>query len=306
MTKFLIIDGNSLGCRSAFAAEKLSKKLITKEGIPTGTIVLFINLLNKIMMKIQPTHICCCWDTNSNTFRKKLYPEYKANRHKKEIESDINIEIMYKQFKFIRKILEKLGIRNINVETFEGDDLCGTCANISLADENYIISGDQDSFSLVNDHTFIIYPKIGFTSYDIVTFKYIQDKFNIDPKNYLGLKTLRGDVSDNIMGFKGCGIKTATKMLNEFGSSDKIAKLKIDDLINYNKTIKNNFEDWQHRYKLIKLLMTIRKDVPIPYEFDNFEIDLLRWNDIKPLLEGLEMYNLINRIGWNAVYRLQY
>ena len=95
-------------------------------------------------------------------------------------------------------------------------------------------------------------------------------------------------------------------MLNEFGSTDIIAKLKEEDLTNYNKTIKKNLKDWQERYEILKQLVTIKTDLPLPYDFTDFEIGLLKWNEIKPLLQDLEMYNFINRIAFGAVYRLKY
>lgn len=306
MTIFCIIDGNSLGMRAALSITKGKPDLMTKDGIPTGTIVRYFNMLNKILLQLQPTHVAIAWDSDANTFRKELYPEYKANRQKRALPDGIDLNIVYKQFKFIRLLLEKLGIVNINVPTFEGDDICGSLLKLSQADQNFIISGDRDIWSLIDDNTQIVYPKSGFTDFDFIDAKYVEDKYNISVNQFLGLKAICGDASDNIKGYNGCGVKTATKMLNEFGNSDVIAKLKVDDLQGYNKTIKNNLQDWQDRYELIKTLITIRQDVDISYDFDDFEIGLLKWNNIKPLLQDLEMYNFINRIAFGAVYRLKY
>ena len=304
MTTFLIVDGNSVGMRAAMAGAR--QPLTTREGIPTATIVFFFNMLNKIMLNIRPTHICIGWDTDSNTFRKKLYPEYKANRHNKPLPEGVDLTTIYKQFKFIRLLLDKLGIKSINIPIFEGDDICGSLARISEADMTYIVSGDRDSWSLVDDDINIIYPKNGFNDFDIIDYDYIEKKYGIDPQQFLSLKALQGDVADNIIGLVGCGTKTATKMINEFGSSDKIATLNAEDLKGYNKTIRNNLQDWKNRYELIKTLVTIKTDVELPYQFDDFLIELLPWQELKPLLFDLEMYNFINRIDYGAVYRLTY
>ena len=304
MTKFMIVDGTNISFRAACVAASIQPQSYSSEGIPTGTLSVFFNIFNKVMMEIQPDYIVCCWDTNTNTFRKKLYPDYKATRHKNDL--DVDIKVANKQFKFIRLLLEKLGIKNINIEEYESDDICGSCVQISQADENYIISGDKDFFQLVNENTFVIFPKSGFTEYIKVTPQYIEDKYNINYINYIDMKILCTDKSDNIIGYKGCGPKIASKMINEFGNSKNIVKLTIDDLYNYNKTIKNNLEDWKNRYELLTKLMTIKKDLEIPYKFEDFEINLLKWLEIKPILEDLQMYRLINLISWGAVYRLKW
>ena len=314
MTKFMIVDATNICFRAAcvaFASQNLLEKQNLQQnqylinGIPTATFQVFFNLFNHIMMKIQPTHIVCCFDTNTNTFRKKIYPEYKAQRQKNLIEG-MDIAIIQKQFKFIRKMLDILGIKNINIESYEADDLCGSCLNISQADENYIISGDKDSWQLINDNTVVIFPKNGFTDYIIVDKNYIEDKYDIPYNRYIDLKILQGDKSDNISAYKGVGPKIAAKMINEFKNSDQITKLKIEDLNNYNKTIKNNLYDWQNKYELLKILMTIKTDINLPYTYTDFEINLLKWLDLKPWLEELHMYNLINRISYGAVYRLRW
>ena len=305
----MIVDATNICFRAACVACSLEKNiqqnsyLINK--IPTGTFHVFFNLFNHIMMKIQPTHIVCCFDTNTNTFRKQLYPEYKAQRHDNLIEG-LDITIVHKQFQFIRKMLNILGIKSINIESYEADDLCGSCMSISEADENYIISGDKDSWQLVNDNTVVIFPKNGFTDYIIVDKQYIEDKYDIQYDKYIDLKILQGDKSDNIPAYKGVGPKIASKMINEFQSSNQIAKLRIEDLNNYNKTIRNNLQDWQNKYELLKTLMTIKTDIILPYKYDDFEINLLKWLDLKPWLEELHMYNLINRISYGAVYRLKW
>ena len=306
MTKFLIVDGNSIGCRAAFAIPKDHPDLKTKEGIETGTITRFMNMFNKIMMQIKPTHIAVVWDSAEETFRKKLYPEYKANRHKNDKEPIIDMNIVHKQFRMIRKILDLLGIISINIPGYEGDDLCGSLANISEADETYIVTGDKDSFQLIDKDTYVIFPKNGFTDFDIANLQYIEDKFGITVDQYIGLKALQGDQSDNILGYVGCGPKTASKMLNEFGDSDIIAKLKQEDLSHYNKKIRANLEDWQNRYDLIKQLVTIKTDVELSYRYEDFEIELLKWDDALSYFQDLEMYHFINRIHWKAVYRLTY
>ena len=302
MTKFLIIDGNSIGCRAAFAGQK--RPLTAKNGIPTSTITFFMNMLNKVMMQLEPTHIIVCWDTDSHTFRKELYPEYKANRHKGE--SLIDMTTVYKQFAMIRKMLNLLGIKSANVQGFEGDDVVGSFKALSTADYNYICSGDKDSWALADDKTTIVFPKSGFTDIDLITTDYIEEKLMIKKANYVGLKMLQGDVSDNIKGLDGCGPKTAAKLLNEFSNIDKIASLTVDDLQKYNSKIKSNFPDWKERAALLKQLMTIRTDVSLPYTFEDCEIGLLNWEGFKEYIRGLDMNNFIQRIEWGAVYRLKW
>lgn len=304
MTKFMIVDATNICFRAACVGYSTNNQLYVNN-IPTATFQVFFNLFNHIMMQLQPTHIVCCFDTNSNTFRKKLYPEYKAQRHKNLMES-MDLNLVHKQFLFIRKMLDILGIKSINIENYEADDLCGSCKTISQADENYIISGDKDSWQLVDDNTRVIFPKNGFTDYIVVDQQYIEDQYNIQYDKYIDLKILQGDKSDNISAYNGVGPKIASKMINEFHDSSKIAKLKVEDLANYNKKIKNNLQDWQNKYELLKILMTIKTDINIPYKYEDFEINLLKWLELKPWLEELHMYNLINRISYGAVYRLRW
>ena len=303
--RFLIIDGNSIGCRAAFACPKNQPDICTTTGIPTGTIVRFFNMFNKILLNIKPTHLVVAWDTNSNTFRKQLYPEYKANRHKDSKNEIVNINIMHKQFKMIQKMLSILNIKYVNIEGYEGDDICGSFANISKADTTYIASGDRDSFQLVNDKVFIIYPGSGFSDYKIIDKQYILDKFEVSIENYIGLKMLNGDVSDNIPGFAGCGNKTAVKLLNEFKTVEAMKHITVDDLGNYNKKIKSNLENWQQRFDLLKALVTIKTDINLPLSYEDCKIECLDWNEIIPYMEDLEMKVFIERIQNGRVYSIK-
>jgi DNA polymerase-1 len=303
-TRFLIIDGNSLGCRAAFAHNpKRGADLHTKDGMVTGTIYRFLNMMDKICHQLRPTHMVISWDTDKNTFRKQLYPEYKANRHQ---DDKLNMSTVYAQFEMIRKITEQLGIKNVNVPTFEGDDICGTFAHISKADETFIVTGDKDSFQLVNDHTTIVFPKNGFQEVNLVTEKYIQEKYGVTVSQYIDLKMLQGDTSDNITGLVGCGPKTASKMLNKFGSADKIHSLQYDELQDCGKKILNNIDDWNNRFDLIKTLVTIRQDVELPCTFEDCQLDLLKWEELKPVFEKLELKSILYRLGWNSLYGQDY
>lgn len=307
LTKFLIIDGNSLGCRAAFAHNpKSGPDLHTQRGLPTGTIYRFINMFDRILHQIRPTHIVVAWDTDKNTFRKQLDPEYKANRMSKK-KSNIDMDVVYHQFEVIRKILEKLGVKNVNVKGFEGDDICGTYATLSKADDNFIVTGDKDSFQLVNTNTTIVFPKNGFREVSLINEKYIDEHYGLDVCQFIDLKTLQGDKSDNIRGLNGCGEKTALKLLEKYGSAESIVKLNNDDLsADVNKKVLAGFDEWKSRFDMLMTLVTIRRDVPVEYTYDDCEIDLLNWEAAKPIFEKLELKNILNRISWTAMYAQTY
>ena len=302
MTKFMIVDGNSIGCRAALAFNpKLGKEdLKSKSGVPTGAVHRFFNLFIKLLNQFKPTHIAFAWDTDIHTFRKQLDASYKANRQQK---LDDSVTDMNRQFQIIRLLLEKLGIHSVNVQGFEGDDIIGSFIRISKADNNFIITGDRDSFQLVDDNTFVVFPKHGFKEFNIVNKQYIQNNYELDVNQFIDLKMLQGDMSDNIRGIDGCGPKMAIKLLHKFGSIDNIKEASIEEIQKEsNKRVAANIEEWKSRVNILKQLVTIRQDIKLPYTFDDCKIDQLYWEEILSYIEELDMNQLSAKIRIGNLY----
>ncbi|MFW6242948.1 MAG: 5'-3' exonuclease, partial [bacterium] len=214
---FLIIDGNSIACRAAFAHNpKWGDDLQTSDGKLTGATYRFFTMFDKMLLKLKPTHIVVCWDTGGDTFRNDLDKNYKANREKKN-------EDLYEQFSDIKRILESVGIKNVSIIGYEGDDIVGTYSALSKADHTYVVSGDKDNFQLAKENITIAYPKHGFYDVDYITPEYIEEKYDIDYNQFVDMKALMGDKGDNIPGIDGCGEKTAIKLLKYYGDAKSVA-----------------------------------------------------------------------------------
>lgn len=342
---FLIIDGNSLACRSAFAYNPrmfcnkiqkfrgeydeskkynindvvtingdrtfvcenensnindwkfLGEDLKNIDGKLTGCTFRFINILDKLLTTLKPTHVIVGWDIGRKTFRKELYDDYKGTRENKNNE-------FYSQFDDIKQFLKLIGIKNESLAGFEGDDIIGTFAELSKADKNYIVSGDKDSYQLVNDNTFIIKEFKGKNINDwiIVDKKHIYDEFNVEPEKIIDLKMIMGDDGDNIKGIDGCGTKTAIKLLNHYGTVEKLVE-------NYNKIevkgvskkVKENIIEWKDRYSLLKQLVTIRKDVDVKNTFEDCEIHL-NWENSIEFCKKLNLNSVLKKISGGKVY----
>lgn len=296
-TKFLIIDGNSLAYRSilAFNNKNGGIDLCNSKGRVTGGLFRFINSLNSVLNKIQPTNIVISWDNKAPTFRHNIFPEYKANRKHNQTE----VKEFFEQLELIREVVDELGIKSVSIEGYEGDDIVGSFAKISDCDENYILSGDKDNWQLVNDKTRIIYPKNGFGLYDIVDNDYIIKKFNIGVDKYIEYKMLLGDAGDNIFGVNGCGEKTASKLLNENDNIDNI--LNNIDNIKLNKKVYAGLKEWKDKKELSRKLVTIVTDVPLPYKCSDCLINI-NWDNVLPIFKKLELNSLITKIKNNEFY----
>ena len=295
--KFLIIDGNSLACRALFAHnEKFGADLHTIEGKLTGGTYRFISMLDKILHQIQPTHVVVGWDMKGKTFRHELYSEYKANRERKDDDT-------YVQFDDIKTILDLIGIKNVGITRFEGDDIVGTYATLSRADINYIVSGDKDEFQLINDRTFVVSPKHGFTDFELVTEDVIKEKYDITPKMFIDFKALMGDSGDNIPGIEKCGEKTAAKLLNHYETIENIIEnVDIIDIKGVGKAVKENMKKWIPQSDLIRKLVTIKCDVEVPYTFDECEIKL-DWENVLEIFKELEFNSFIKKIHNHEFYK---
>jgi len=298
MTKFLIVDGNSIAYRAELAHNfKYGSDLTNSQGKTTGGTYRFINMFIRLLNQIKPTHIIVVWDVNRNTWRRKLYPQYKMNREY----NNINKDDSYIMFEDIKKILNVIGILNIEFDGYEGDDLVGTFVNISTADKNFIVSGDKDTFQLIDNNTNVIFPQKGFKEVTIVDEKYLKNKYSIDNgKQFIGIKTLMGDVGDNIPGIKNCGLKTAIKLLHQFGNINTIIHTKNFNNIS-DKLIKN-IKLWQPYAEIFLKLVTINKKVPIEIEFEDCVLNI-DWNNALSIFQELEFNSLIKKI--NTLYKGQ-
>lgn len=294
--KFLIVDGNSLACRAAFAHNpNFGPDLMTSSGKETGATYRFINMFDKLLHRLRPTHAVIGWDVGKETFRNQLDPTYKGNREKKN-------EDLYTQFVDIKRIISAIGIKNVGVQGYEGDDVIGTYVELSKAERNYIVTGDKDSFQLVDSKTFVVYPNGSFKDIQFITEEYISEKYGIPYKNFVDLKALMGDAGDNIKGIDGCAEKTAAKLINHYGSIDEIVKNAGDiNLKGINKTVKAGILEWVPRSEIVKKLVTIRRDVPVPYSFNQCELNL-NWLNAEDIFKELEMGSFVKKLSGGEFY----
>ena len=297
MTRFLIIDGNSICFRAASAKNPYQEELQNSKGHITGGVYRFVNLFNKACELVRPTHIVVGFDTSKHTFRHDINPEYKANRY-----TDDNKKEIYSQFDDMKAFLDCLGVKHDNIYLYEGDDMVGSYANISEADRTFILSGDKDIFQLINNSTSVIFPIKGISEIKVYNKQVFKERFNIDVEQFIDYKTLFGDAGDNIKGIDGCGEKTATKLLNKFGSIENILDNLDEDVKDIRgwKKLKTKIADFD--YEKTRKLVTIKKDVPIKYSFEDCKKNL-NWNNVIPLFEEFEFASYIKKIKQGKFYK---
>ena len=216
MDRIIIIDGNSLINRAYYA---MARPMITREGIYTQGIYGFLNMLSKIEEDYAPTHMAVAWDLKAPTFRHKEYDAYKAGRKSMPAELAMELPIM-------KEILEAKGIKNLSVEGFEADDVIGTVSKMADAAgmDTMIITGDRDALQLASDTVKVIITKKGITEFELYDAEKMQERYQLTPSQFIDLKGLMGDSSDNIPGIPGVGEKTGIKLLTQFGSISEMRR----------------------------------------------------------------------------------
>jgi DNA polymerase-1 len=211
--KLMIIDGYSLANRAFFALPPLA----TRSGQPTNAVYGLLMMLLKLLEEAKPDYLVTAFDVAAPTFRHLEYGEYKAHRLKME-------DALRTQFPIIRELLGILQIPIYEKPGFEADDVIGTFAKQAARRglEVNIITGDRDAFQLVEPNIKVLYTKRGITDYDLVDEAFIQNRYQLTPRQLIDLKGLMGDSSDNIPGVPGVGEKTALKYLHQYGSLEEL------------------------------------------------------------------------------------
>ncbi|NTU47211.1 hypothetical protein HGA88_06300 [Candidatus Roizmanbacteria bacterium] len=283
MKTLLIIDGHSIMHRAFYAIPPLT----TASGTPTNAIFGFFSMLQKATSEFKPEYVIVCFDTPVKTFRKELYEKYQAHRPKAQDGFIIQIPL-------IKDLLDKAGVFRIEKPGFEADDVIGTLSHqFGTSDTRVIIlSSDRDILQLVNDHVFVVVPKVGISSTVLYDRNAVIEKFGLPPEKIPDLKGLMGDASDNIPGAKGIGPKTAAKLLQEYGSVENL-------LAELPKMSENNTKlllvKHEELITLSKKLATIITDLPLEIEQEQTAFQGFQ-EGMKQSLEDLEIHALIPRL----------
>lgn len=218
MEKLLVIDGNSIINR-AFYGIMGSTMLMTADGTYTNAVYGFLAILFKTLEEVKPDYIAIAFDLKAPTKRHLLYKEYKGTRKGMPDE-------LAQQMPILKEVLRAMNITIIEKEGYEADDILGTLANMAANEdkEAIILSGDRDTFQLINDKINVLIPhtKAGKTETEIYNEEKIQEIYGLAPKKLIEVKGLMGDTSDNIPGIPGVGEKTAIKLVKEYGDIEAL------------------------------------------------------------------------------------
>lgn len=258
--RLMLIDGHSMAFRAFYAlpAENFS----TSGGQATNAVYGFLSMLSSLLVEEKPTHVAVAFDVGRQTFRTEMFPKYKAQREAAPPEFKGQVEI-------IKEVLETLGITTLEKENFEADDIIATLATAAgpLGFDTYIVTGDRDSFQLVNESTTVLYPMRGVSVLHRFTPEAVEEKYGLTPVQYPDFAALRGDPSDNLPNIPGVGEKTATKWIVQYGN--------LDSLLAHADEIKgkagNSFRERLDQVRMNRTLTEMVKDLELPYAPDQLE-----------------------------------
>ena len=290
--RLLVIDGNSIANRAFFGI----KLLTTKDGRYTNAIYGFLNILLSLLKDCDPDEVAVAFDLKAPTFRHKMYDGYKATRHGMP-------EELAQQMPVLKELLADLGYREVTAEGWEADDILGTLAAACDArkDDCFLATGDRDSLQLVSESTTVLLATtaMGRSKTVAMDVAAIEEKYGIQPRQLIEVKSLMGDTSDNIPGVRGIGEKTALALVQKFGTLKNVYA-NIDD-----KTIKpkqrEHLLECKADAELSHLLGTIRTDAPIDTAEGAYKVGEGNKAAAVKLLQELEIHSLIPRFGLDGV-----
>ena len=293
MKKLLILDSNSILNRAFYGVRYLS----AKDGTPTNAIYGFLNILLKLIKEQEPDYICAAFDVKAPTFRHKQYEGYKAQRKPMP-------EGLAAQMPLAKDVLRAMGVTILEKEGYEADDIIGTVARLCEESEIscFIATGDKDDLQLASDKTKVILTvtKSGYNETIIYDDKAVKEKYHVTPTEFIDVKALMGDPSDNIPGVKGVGEKTAMSLIEKHHSIEYIYE-NIDD-IGLKGAMLQKMKDGREMAFMSKELATINRNTPIEFNaeecvFDGFENNC----ELYEILKRLELNSIIKKLDLSGV-----
>lgn len=288
MKKVILVDGNNLLFRSYYATAYQGNFMKNKNGFPTNALYGFVNMIHKIINDENPEYMLVAFD-KGKTFRHEKYKDYKAGR----IQMPDELKL---QFPVAKEILTNLGIKWFEIDNYEADDIIGTLADKIDNSNDYkglIVSSDKDLLQLISDK--VIMKLLKSKDYVMMTKETFFEEYKLTPDKMIDIKALQGDSSDNIEGVKGIGEKTALKLLQEYGSLEGIY-----DNISYIKgAVATKLINGKDKAFESKDLVTIYKNVPIPFDLEDTKLTNGNLENLKKQYENLEFYSFLKNMKIN-------
>lgn len=287
--KLMIIDGSSLVHRAFYALPLLT----TKGGVFTNGVYGFLTMLYRIRDQEQPDYICVAFDRKGPTIRHKEYSEYKGTRDKTPSE-------LSQQFPVLKEILQNLGIKTVDMEDYEADDIAGTLARIGEEKgmEVLLVTGDKDYLQLATEKSQVLITKKGISEMEGYDKARIVQDYGIDPKQFIDVKGLMGDKSDNIPGVPGIGEKTALKLVKEFGDMEGVYE-NIDSVSG--KKLKENLIENKQIAFLSRRLGEIILNVPLDFQVSDLLVGEENTLKLKEMYEDLEFRSLLGKLDLETI-----
>lgn len=285
---FVVIDGSSLLNRAFYALPLLN----TKSGIYSNGIYGFLTMYNKIIEKFSPKYMAVAFDRKEKTFRNEMYDEYKGNR----ISFPDELKI---QFPILRRILYFMGVKDLDMAGYEADDIAGTLS--TLANDKLkliLITGDKDYFQLINKNVEVLYTKKGVSSFDIYDIDKLKEVYSLTPEEFLELKALMGDSSDNIPGISGIGQVTGIKIINRYKNLENL----YDNIYDEPKSkLKEKIIAGKEIAYLSRDLARIRKDLPISKDPKDYLIGEVDTHSLIEIYKKLEFNSFLDKIDKSSI-----
>ena len=282
--KLVLIDGHALVYRAYFA---LPPDMATSRGELTNAVFGFASMLLNVLRDEKPGYLAVTWDLG-RTFRHEEYPEYKANRAAMP-------DVMSIQFQRIDQLLDALHIPAYSLEGYEADDVLAALARQAEARglETLIVTGDTDTFQLIDPHVRVMTPRRSFGDTIIYDEQGIRERYGLEPAQLIDYKALIGDTSDNVPGVKGIGEKTATTLLQQYGSVEGI----YDHLGEITSArFRSALEEGRDIAFLSKHLVTIVRDLPVALDLEACKVKDLDREKVVDLFRELEFRSLLSRL----------
>ena len=286
----MAVDGNSLMYRAFFAMPPFT----TKDGRPSGAVYGFFTMLLSAVEQYSPDALVVAFDKKGKTFRHDMFDDYKAQR--KPMPDDL-----IPQFPVLKEALEGIGIKTLEVEGYEADDILGAMARKASGSgmQSILVTGDKDIFQLVDENSSVLLTRKGVSETELVDVDKLGEMYGLKPGQIIDLKGFMGDPSDNIPGVPGVGEKTALKLLHEYKTMDGV----YDNIDKITGKLKERLEENKDSAYLSRQLATIDHSMDLDVSFDEISSPVFVEEYTKPVFEKLGFNSLIKRLGYEKTIK---